>query len=425
MTQYPNRDHPSLFDCPTCGARLPVPETDSVECEYCGSVVLVPMTIRPSLTSQSGENSMSVEDPSLLKMEATSSGKHSAAKIVVFFTIFLLLVSFGGIFLFTTGAFIISSRVNTSAEQAKEIWVTVDSYETTIPSFATILPTDLPTATLVPFGEQVLKFGDQGTGPGYFQDPREISVDANGNIFIADFNTGRIQKFDPDGNYIEMIQIKRGDNNLAIISDLATDSNGQLYVVRGGDILIYASGETEPTSILRSQFPQTYYESIAIDTLNNIYALIRSVSSQDLIKINPSGDEVLRVRDIVYGVNPNTPAENRAIAVDGLGNSYFFSTFEPQIYIYNSSGNFVDRLGIPGKEEDQLQNPDKLVVDGKGRIIVLDTGGIKVFDPSGTFIKILRWDYSSGSPRDLVLDRQGFLYLVTSKGYVFKYKLNW
>jgi DNA-binding beta-propeller fold protein YncE len=50
-------------------------------------------------------------------------------------------------------------------------------------------------------GKSLLVFGENGTGPGKFREPRGVSVDSDGNIYTSD-QSNRIQKFAPDGSFI-------------------------------------------------------------------------------------------------------------------------------------------------------------------------------------------------------------------------------
>ena len=49
-------------------------------------------------------------------------------------------------------------------------------------------------------GKFVRSWGQTGTGPGQFRQPRAIAIDAQGLVYIADTGNRRIQVFDGDGN---------------------------------------------------------------------------------------------------------------------------------------------------------------------------------------------------------------------------------
>jgi hypothetical protein len=51
-------------------------------------------------------------------------------------------------------------------------------------------------------GNFIKSWGQKGSGPGDFDLPHSIVIDAKGLLHIADRNNARIQVFDQDGNYI-------------------------------------------------------------------------------------------------------------------------------------------------------------------------------------------------------------------------------
>lgn len=51
-------------------------------------------------------------------------------------------------------------------------------------------------------GNKLNEWGSAGTGPGQFRLPHSIQIDANGVIYVADRENGRIQRFDQSGKFL-------------------------------------------------------------------------------------------------------------------------------------------------------------------------------------------------------------------------------
>jgi len=74
-------------------------------------------------------------------------------------------------------------------------------------------------------GNYLGSFGRIGTGPGEFRVPHGMTFDSDGLLYVADRGNDRIQVFDQDGNYLqEFKQFGRP-------SDVAIDDNGFLYAI--------------------------------------------------------------------------------------------------------------------------------------------------------------------------------------------------
>ena len=75
---------------------------------------------------------------------------------------------------------------------------------------------------------EVRVIGSRGNAPGQFVKPRSVAVDRVDNVYVCDM-TGRVQKFDPDGNYLlqwQMPEIERGRPK-----GMALDHEGNIVVV--------------------------------------------------------------------------------------------------------------------------------------------------------------------------------------------------
>ena len=67
-------------------------------------------------------------------------------------------------------------------------------------------------------------FGKTGRGDGEFYVPRGITIDALGNVYVADLGNMRIQKFDSQGRFLMKFRVDGLPNAMAV------DKNGSIYV---------------------------------------------------------------------------------------------------------------------------------------------------------------------------------------------------
>ena len=72
---------------------------------------------------------------------------------------------------------------------------------------------------------------DPVTGPGQFNAPEAITVDSNGDVYVADTGNHRIQKFNSDGDFIwEKGSLGSDPEKFNYPRDIAVDKDGYLYV---------------------------------------------------------------------------------------------------------------------------------------------------------------------------------------------------
>ena len=76
------------------------------------------------------------------------------------------------------------------------------------PPETSILPMDSATPAIAKFdkhGKFIKSWGSRGTDPGQFSTPHGIAIDAQGNVYVADRETRRIQVFDGEGTFKRQI----------------------------------------------------------------------------------------------------------------------------------------------------------------------------------------------------------------------------
>jgi len=415
---------PQLFHCPTCGASLPVPDAPSVRCEYCGSNVLVPAAYRAEKKPELGSISpqVMVHVSSASSEIPVSSGRGPLAGIIIFIVVAsIVCVTIAGILsaagVLTTGMLF----GNVIEEASTQVAVSM-------PTSVVKGPTETPSPTPVPPLSVELIFGGEGSGAGKFDDPRYIAIDPDGNIFVADYQDGRIQKFDPSGKFLQLIAVQPDRNEYTLVRDMAADYRSKLLVARGGDVLIYAASDGTPAGSIPGQFPDLSHDKLVIDLANNLYTMNPTSGADAMVKYDPQGNVLWSNGDLLAGIiQRNKPHNIDVINVDGMGNIFLLNNIGHEIYKFDTDGKFVDRFGSEGKEPQQFDSPGPMNVDSLGRVFVLDHGEggyiLKVFDNNGSYLKSIPWPDEITYPRMFIFDLSGKLYTVTNTSQVARMSL--
>lgn len=297
-----------------------------------------------------------------------------------------------------------STSSTTSSTPVPEVNVMVQE------ALATAFPSQVLNPADTGFAQVVLTFGGEGIGPGLFEDARHIGVDGDGNIYVADYIGGRIQKFDATGKFITLWMV---DTKLPL-TGLAVDRQGTVYVVQSGRITRYdgATGQS------LGQLPGDFYDHL---TLTADGSLIASVyrNQDDIVRLDNQGNETLRLAEAISGQTGDSEL-NTLVAADGLGNIYALGTFNEAVFKFGPDGKFINRFGGDGDQPGQFRAPGTIAVDGQGRVYVSDFKGIQVFDSTGRYLDLIQVDgYAFG----LVFNDQNELF-VAARTQVVKYTIN-
>jgi hypothetical protein len=407
-----------VLECPSCGATLALPDADTFECDYCSKHIIVPSELRPDRTKatensyelNSIEISRKILSEQLSPKSTNQLEKNKNKRLVTIIVISILIFACASLIPFL---FIIGKSVTET--------------QTIIP-IGSDDPTQTPTQ--VPLGSLALIFGSNGDDPGQFDNARSIAVDRQGNIFVADYTTGRINKFDPQGNFLQLIQVpSQSDNPDIYIFGIATDDSGNLFVAVDGSILKYDAVTGNLLLTIPDQWPDIYYQSVVVAPNGNLYSTNGMAGADDVIILSPQGEVLSLWTDLIETVNHDDPALDISLGVNHTGTIFILSPFGKSVYVYNPDGSFNFSFGEEGDLPGQFSlSTGMIAIDENDNVIISDVYRVDLFDANGDFLNesfTIDYNVSEGSMYGMAIDNQDDLYFISSGGKVLKYFIHY
>jgi len=234
-----------------------------------------------------------------------------------------------------------------------------------------------------------------------FYSPQGIAVDAQGNVYVADFGNNAIRKITPAG----VVTTLAGGNGVGYAdgsgasvkfynpSGLAVDAQGNVFVADKGNNLIRKITAVGVTSTFSGVTTPGYIN--AINTLAEFN--------------NPTG-----------------------VAIDGSGNLYVADLGNSAIRKITSDGTVSSVVGNPTATPELLNQPQSIAVDKNGNLFISDQTG-RILEITGHVLYSIAGsannaNYSNGngagadfnSPQGLAADSQGNIYVADYNNNVIR-----
>ena len=249
-----------------------------------------------------------------------------------------------------------------------------------------------------PTGQELFEFGGMGTGNGQFRQPRGSAVDANDNLYVVDNYNGRVQVFDRDGTYLRQFGSKgTGPGQFGTNPDLrgaAIDKeNGWIYVVDASRSLV--NKYTLQGQFLLSfggyggglgKFPGGG-RNVTVDGNGNVW--VGDMPSFRAQVFSPQGQFLFAVPQ--QGGDPPEGGFNqpRGVSVDSAGNVYVTDTHNWRVQKFAPNGTFLQQWGSRGGGAYSFNYQRGISVDLRDDAFVLadtDNHKIKKYSSSGEFL---------------------------------------
>lgn len=238
-----------------------------------------------------------------------------------------------------------------------------------------------------------------GTGPDQqLERPASVAIDGDGSILVPMVSgTAEVYRFRPDGTLQDFFAGSEGDGRVLFPTGVTVGPDNAIYIVQGTqeNLLKLSPDGTETLFKLNVATPSAVAVSedrIVVGAKEGFAILDSEGTPIQVVGTGGTGDDQF---DTVSGV-----------ALDAAGNVFVVDTYNNRISKYDASGKrlWMVRTGNPGNRQANegamslstettapaaMQTPGAAVLDGNGRLIVIDMldFSLSVFDPdTGAFL---------------------------------------
>lgn len=267
----------------------------------------------------------------------------------------------------------------------------------------------------------LLSFGGPGADAGQFFNPGGISIDAVGAVYVADTGNDRIQKFDPNGEFVASIGgFGRNLGEFNKPTDICARSGMRIYVVdshnrriqeldvylrdiamypitlpesgssytgtpigidlsRHGDLFVTDRENDRILHLRRTE--QTFVEFR--DSRGNLRRPLGiAIGPDDNLYVCDTGNDRVAIFDPFMGM-VGTIGEGilnapEGIDIDERRTVYVADTRHHRVVIFNRHGDVIGTLGGPGNGPGQFDNPGDVAIYRGTFLYVLDSGNGRV-----------------------------------------------
>lgn len=271
--------------------------------------------------------------------------------------------------------------------------------------------------------ERAIVVGTQGRSPGFFIKPRSLTVDRNDFLYVVDM-TGRVQKFDPDGNYVlqwQMPELERGKPK-----GMCLDAVGNIVVVEPHYSRV---NHFTPEGELVRQWGTygkeegflTFPRSAALQSDGTL--VISEYQAAERVQLfNADGSLCLGSTGAI-GNQPGQFNRPEGLACNSQDDIFVADSCNHRIQVLDASGQWKRSFGQAGAGQGKFSYPYDLAIDDSGNLFVCEFGNsrLQVFNQQDESIEILGGPGDDpgqlNNPWSIALDSQGNLYIADAANH--------
>jgi uncharacterized protein (TIGR03437 family) len=251
-------------------------------------------------------------------------------------------------------------------------------------------------------GGESVPSGDGGDATtARLNQPRNVAVDREGNVYISDFGDHRVYRIAPGGTIAKVagtgVRGSAGDGGAAAWAQLsspaglAVDADGMLYIADSGNNLIRKVERGLIRTVGTTGALQATPTGIALDRAGDLYVALTG-NRQIVLKLNPASGTLLTVAGTGQSgySGDGGPAlsakltDPRDVAVDAAGSLYVGDGRRVRVISGGTIRTFAGD-GVFGFRGDgaeavwaHLSSPRAVALDGWGNLFIADQGNYRV-----------------------------------------------
>jgi uncharacterized protein (TIGR03663 family) len=247
--------------------------------------------------------------------------------------------------------------------------------------------------------------GGPGAGPGQFNEPRGLTTDSRGNLYVADTKNSRIQVFDPNGQFLRTIGVPgSADGGLKEPCGVAVDADGTVVVADTWNHRIARFKADGSWLGVWTDDQRGFFGPRAV-LLSRGFLYVADTGNKRVVRFDKDGN---RVSDWgTPGSGPGQFVEPVGLAADSAGNVLVADTGNHRIQVFDPEGKFVREFAVFGWKD--FYTEPYLAVGPTGSIFATDSteGRVNEYDVAGTLLHSFRPDGVFKRPTGIAVDPLG------------------
>jgi YD repeat-containing protein len=224
-------------------------------------------------------------------------------------------------------------------------------------------------------GELLSQFGSAGSEDGQLNQPTGVEIDGEGNLWVVDRGNHRLQRFSPEGQFLSKFgEFGFGEGKLAAPGQVAIDAAGDLWITDYFRLQRFSPNGEFVGVVGAGQLSQP----TGIDIGPEGAVWVASSGNDKVFAFDDEGELVTQLGS--SGAGEGQFEQPIDIALGPQGNLWVADAQLDRVQLLDQDGDYIAQFGETGAGEEQLNlaNPSGIAVDAGGNLWIADRGNDRI-----------------------------------------------